>query len=203
MPPDIPLKDVLDQFSGFLHTKFTTIQNNLDVELLEAPGGIPSVLCIQDSIPGGKLNTFRILKADNVQKLTMKSSTKSCVHNPLPTWLLKTFTEPVLPTMMNIINKSLESCVFPNTLKKGRVTLLLKKSNLDKTVFKNYCPISNLAFLSKILQKAIMHQSIVKTSSSTTFSVPSSQPVIQSTALRHIFLKYSMRFMLLLILGRE
>ena len=40
------------------------------------------------------------------------------------------------------------------------MTLLLKKSNLDKTVLKNYRPISNLAFISNILEKAVMQQII-------------------------------------------
>ena len=99
----------------------------------------------------------------------------SCVLNLLLTWLLKKFTECLLLTMTHIINKSLESSVLLNTLKEARVTLLLKMSNRDKTVFKNYCSFSNLAYLSKSLRKFLPNKSL-NTGSSTTPSVPSNQP---------------------------
>ena len=120
MPPDIPLKDVLNKCSVFFHITITTHRENLDFELLKAPDNLPPVLRIQDAIPGGKLNTFRILASDYVQKLIMKLTMKSCVLNPLPTWLLNKFIKPHLYTMTHIIKKSLESSVFPNTLEEAR-----------------------------------------------------------------------------------
>ena len=38
------------------------------------------------------------------------------------------------------------------------VKLLLKKPALDQNVLKNYRPISNLPFLSKILEKVVLHK---------------------------------------------
>ena len=37
---------------------------------------------------------------------------------------------------------------------------LLKKTNLDHTEFKNYRPVSNLSFLSKVIEKAVVLQLI-------------------------------------------
>ena len=42
--------------------------------------------------------------------------------------------------------------------KQAIVLPLLKKPNLDRNVFKNYRPVSNLHFLSKILKKVVLQQ---------------------------------------------
>ena len=43
-------------------------------------------------------------------------------------------------------------------LKEGVLKALLKKTNLDQTEFKNYRPVSNLSFLSKVIEKAVALQ---------------------------------------------
>ena len=45
---------------------------------------------------------------------------------------------------------------FPTDLKQAVVTPLLKKSTLDKDILKNYRPVSNTAFLSKLIEKAAL-----------------------------------------------
>ena len=56
-----------------------------------------------------------------------------------------------------LINLSLTTGVFPNTWKRTIVRPLLKKSSLE-TVFKNYRPVSNLIFISKLLEAAVLTQ---------------------------------------------
>ena len=56
-----------------------------------------------------------------------------------------------------LINLSLTTGVFPNTWKKTIVRPLLKKSGLE-TVFKNYRPVSNRNFISKLLEAAVLTQ---------------------------------------------
>ena len=62
----------------------------------------------------------------------------------------------VLPTpITNIVNLSLKSGVFPDTLKMAHMTPLLKKPSLSKDDMKIYRPVSNLNFISKLLEKNI------------------------------------------------
>ena len=56
-----------------------------------------------------------------------------------------------------IINKSLEAGLFPESWREAPVCPLLKKPGLD-IIFKNFRPVSNLAFLSKLTEKAVFHQ---------------------------------------------
>ena len=60
----------------------------------------------------------------------------------------------LLPTITNIITTSLTTGIVPRDLKTAIVKALLKKPSLDKNLLKNYRPISNLPFLSKILKKS-------------------------------------------------
>uniref|UniRef100_A0A669DF59 Reverse transcriptase domain-containing protein n=1 Tax=Oreochromis niloticus TaxID=8128 RepID=A0A669DF59_ORENI len=48
--------------------------------------------------------------------------------------------------------------IFPESLKTAVIKPILKKDNLDKTQMNNYRPISNLPFLSKIIEKAVSQQ---------------------------------------------
>ena len=57
--------------------------------------------------------------------------------------------------MTSIINDSLRSGVFPSIYKSAIVTPLLKKPSLDPN---NYQPVSNLSFISKILEKVVAPQ---------------------------------------------
>ena len=58
----------------------------------------------------------------------------------------------------NIINTSLTTGIVPRDLKTAVVKPLLKNPSFDKNLLKNYRPISNLPFLSKILEKVVLHK---------------------------------------------
>jgi len=52
-------------------------------------------------------------------------------------------------------NKSLVSGCYPSEFKKAVVRPLLKKHGLDTSQMKNYRPVSNLPFLSKLLERIV------------------------------------------------
>ena len=56
---------------------------------------------------------------------------------------------------MQIINKSLSTCEFPQAFKNALATLLLKKRTLDEYVLNNYQPVTNLTFISKVTEKVV------------------------------------------------
>ena len=94
---------------------------------------------------------------EEILKIIKNSPTKSCSLDPLPTWLLKK-TDTLLPTFTQIINKSLASGTFPTSFKSTLVRPLLKKTNLDTEVLRNYRPVSNLQYTSKVLEKVVAAQ---------------------------------------------
>ena len=50
---------------------------------------------------------------------------------------------------------SLKNGIFPTEFKKAILRPLIKKSTLDKNILKNYRPVSNLSFISKITEKTV------------------------------------------------
>ena len=86
----------------------------------------------------------------------MKPTT--CSLDAIPTKFLKEVIDIVGPSILLIINSSLESGLFPSIFKHAVVQPLLKKPNLDPSVFNNFRPISKLPFLSKVLEKVVSTQ---------------------------------------------
>ena len=90
-----------------------------------------------------------------MQKLIQKSRTKSCQLDSWPTWLLKSCVNTICPVLTKIVNKSLSAGQFPSFHKNAVIRPLLKKAGLDQNDLKNYCPVSNLTYLSKMIERAV------------------------------------------------
>ena len=69
-----------------------------------------------------------------------------------PTRTLKACIEEFLPVITTIINTSLREGVFPNALKEGLLRSKFKNALSDKEDLVNFRPITNLAFVSKLLE---------------------------------------------------
>ena len=59
---------------------------------------------------------------------------------------------------MHFINSCIRTASFPDNLKNALITPVIKDSRLDSENLKNYRPISNLPFLSKILERVLYIQ---------------------------------------------
>ena len=102
------------------------------------------------------LSSFNPVTESELCKVIQSSNSKYCSLDPLPTSLLKECLDPLLPILCKIVNKSLQSSVVPNEFKNAVVTPLLKKKSLDSENMRNYRPVSNLPYMSKILEKLVM-----------------------------------------------
>ena len=63
-----------------------------------------------------------------------------------------------LDWLVYIINMSLSTGIFTESLKTAIVKPLLKKPILDCTSFKIFRPVSNIAFMSKVIEQVIAFQ---------------------------------------------
>ena len=88
----------------------------------------------------------------NIIKL---SPVKSCELDPLPTWLLMECKAKFVPLITDMVNMSLRESMIPKSLKTALIRPLLKKTGLDSDILKNYRPVSNLTFISKVIEKVI------------------------------------------------
>ena len=108
--------------------------------------------------PPSMFSTFSTVTEDQVTKVITNSPSKSCSLDPWPTFLVLDYLDILITPLTAIINASLEQGKCPNFFKQAHVTPILKKPSLDKEVFKNYRPVSNLNFISKILERVVAVQ---------------------------------------------
>ena len=105
------------------------------------------------------MTTFAPVQIDELIKLVKNSSNATCETDPVPTKLVKDILlEPLLPVICKIINASIQTGIFPNFFKIAHVKPLLKKITLDPDCLKNYRPVSNLTFISKLIEKVVANQ---------------------------------------------
>jgi len=71
----------------------------------------------------------------------------------MPTWLLKEACDTVAPFITLMCNTSITQGKFPNSQKSAIVRPLIKKVNMDPSDLNSYRPISNLSFVSKLLER--------------------------------------------------
>jgi len=90
---------------------------------------------------------------DEVEKMIGSALNKTCQLDPVPTWLVKDVGRLLSPFIALLFNKSLVSGIFPSDFKHAVVRPLLKKNGLDVSDPKNFRPVTNLSFLSKVLER--------------------------------------------------
>jgi len=83
----------------------------------------------------------------------MKPTT--CALDHFPTALVKANTSVLSPLITIVINHSLQSGNVQSALKTAIIRPLLKKPTLAPDTLTNYRPISNLRFISKVLEKVV------------------------------------------------
>lgn len=106
------------------------------------------------------LSSFSPISENDLHKIIMKLKTKSCMIDPVPTYILKedVVLDALLPYLTTIVNESLISGIMPDGLKTALIYPHLKKQGLDPDVLSNYRPVSNLPFLGKVIEKCVALQ---------------------------------------------
>ena len=103
------------------------------------------------------MHEFHEVREEEVLKLLSTSPAKSCELDPFPSKLLMRHRIEVTPIITQIVNASLIRGEFTSELKTALVHPLLKKPGID-CIFRNYRPISNLSFLSKLIERMVCNQ---------------------------------------------
>jgi len=83
---------------------------------------------------------------------------RHCSLDPAPRWLVKQAAGLLAPVVAAICNASLQSSTLPVSQKQALVTPRLKKQFLSPDDLNNYRPISNLSFISKVVESAVATQ---------------------------------------------
>jgi exonuclease III len=147
--------DIVKSFQNYFITKIVTIRNKIteSVQHQPSPTNTLSEQQIQCSF-----ESFSVVNEDEVAKVIKEAKNATCDLDPLPTPLLKKVLPSVISHITKLINASLSTGTVPVCYKHALVKPLIKKPSLPNEIMSNYRPISNLPFLSKILEKIVLKQ---------------------------------------------
>ena len=82
------------------------------------------------------LTTFQSLSEDAVLKLVDEMKCKLNVNDPIHLSYLKNNISQFIPYLQHIVNSSLESGIFPDDLKHGSVSPIIKSEDSDSELQK-------------------------------------------------------------------
>ena len=103
------------------------------------------------------IHEFHEVREEEVLKLLTTLPAKSCKLNPIPSKLLVRHCLEVAPILTQIVTASLTHGEFTSELINALVHPLLKKPGII-CIFKKYRPVSNLPFLSKLIERTVCNQ---------------------------------------------
>uniref|UniRef100_A0A8P4G3Q0 Reverse transcriptase domain-containing protein n=1 Tax=Dicentrarchus labrax TaxID=13489 RepID=A0A8P4G3Q0_DICLA len=154
--PHIPINLSSNDFMSFFYNKIITIREKINHQLPSTViSGSPSSGTSVNVNLDVYLDCFSAIDLHQLTSIISSSKPSTCLLDPIPTRLLKEVVPLIGTSLLDMINLSLLSGYVPQSFKVAVIKPLLKKSTLDPGVLANYRPISNLPFLSKILEKVV------------------------------------------------
>ena len=151
LPTSYDMSELPNTFSSFFTSKIQKLRQKLDAS--------PFQECQPDpKFTGAPFESFSPVSQTDIEKVIKEMSLKSCELDPIPASVFAQCFPHLLPFITDIVNTSLTTGVFPTDLKQAIVRPLLKKHNLDQNNLSNYRPVSNISFMSKLIEKVVLLQ---------------------------------------------
>ena len=123
-PPALPeftsVKSLCDHFSTYFVDKIETIRSKF-------PDKVHNMPPVHKPEIRSKMNVFERAKEDEIKKLILSSSSKSCDLDTIPPSVLKNCLDILITPITNIINSAMENKNF----KEAHARPLLKKTSLN------------------------------------------------------------------------
>ena len=107
---------------------------------------------------GPTMETVRSTTTKQLTKMIADAPNKQCLLDQALTSLVKNCSSLLGPFLSKLFNRSLSESYVPTSQKAAIITPLLKKMGLDKNDRKNYRPVFNLTFISKLLERVVCSQ---------------------------------------------
>lgn len=108
--------------------------------------------------PGASFLDFEPLTTFDVAAAITRLPDKSSAADPLPVSAFKGVADLLTPFLTYLFNRSLVDGSFPTSFKDSFLTPIVKKAGLDEADPSSYRPISNLSYISKLLERLVAQQ---------------------------------------------
>ena len=154
LPSSASNAHLASDFATFFESKISRIRNQLD-----------GVSVDEFSVDFGPhfdttriLSSFHPVRVDGVVKCIRELNKTFCQLDPINVSKIPLAYESAAVFVVEIINHCFEEEYFVSSEKQALLHPLLKGGGLDCENMANYRPVSNLSFLSKIMERAILDQ---------------------------------------------
>ena len=115
------VKSLCDHFSKYFVDKIETIRSKF-------PDKVQNIPPVQKPEIRSKMNVFESASEDEIKKLILSSSSKSCDLDPTRTSVLKNCLDILITPITDIIDISMDTSTFPQNFRPAHVRSLLKKN---------------------------------------------------------------------------
>jgi len=143
------------EFVSFFASKIASIRHALDQNPNDHDFSITYHPPVNSNIV---LSSFHSIGIESVLSYLRCTNKTFCPLDPANVSKLPKVFEHIAGLITNIVNKCFSEGSFPCSEKHALIRPLLKKPGLDVENKSNYRPISNLSFLSKVLERAMLDQ---------------------------------------------
>ena len=150
LPDSSSIENVVNDFNIFFSEKIEKNHENFP-----NVAGKPEI--DTSSFCGTILTDFEPTTIDEITEILNKSKIKTPSNDPLPALIIEENLQELLPKLYELVNISL-SCGSIDGEKIAHITPLIKNHSLDSSCLKNYRPISNLSFVSKLIERVILRR---------------------------------------------
>ena len=150
LPEHSDPQKLAEDFKCFFTNKVLNIRRNIEDEHVDCIFPTEKVNC--------KLDTFVPLTEEDLLNIISCMPNKFCSLDPIPTWLLIKCFDQLKGIILYITNESLRLGEFPLDLKTALLKPTIKNYDEDPDALSNYRPISNLSFLSKLIERVVQIQ---------------------------------------------
>ena len=153
-----PSADNIQQLAIAFADFFTAKMERIREELVLRKSGLVHSPSLAKSTCLERLSEFHLVSGEDVLKLIRSSTIKACKLDPLLATIMRSCLSALVPVFKTVISLSLSTRSVPEDLKIASLRPLLKKPNADCEQFSNFRPVSNLKFVSKLVEKSVFAQ---------------------------------------------
>ena len=139
-------KELANDFNHYYVTKVEDLRKSIPVETDE--------IVQMERFTGEKLSQFDLTNDEEIKDILKESGIKTSPEDPIPAKIIKSVVEELVPTLTKLVNKSLSEGSM-DEVKLSVIDPLLKKIDLDAEVRKNYRPVNNNVFFSKLTERVV------------------------------------------------
>ena len=164
LPNITPLSVLAENFSEFFEGKIDRIILDLETKRKLIATNQYHHFIENEFKTTNRMPNFTPVSIDDINEIIKTAPLKHCELDPLPTNIMKENKDVLAHCVAKMVNTSFDTGHFSDKLKEAILHPLIKNIKLEPT-FNNFRPVSNLSYLSKLIERLVCKQLVRYTNS--------------------------------------